>query len=707
MRQFAGLLLVLIAATALADEGMFPVSELDRLDLAGAGLEIPAAAIYDPDGKALVDGICKLGGCTGSFVSEQGLILTNHHCAFRAIRDASDADHDYLAVGFAAAGLADEVPAVGYTVRITDSYRDVTDEVLGALTPGMAPADRTRALEKAMKEISLRFEQEQPGKRAEVAEMFPGKAYVLYVYTYLRDVRLVYAPPLAVGNFGGEADNWVWPRHSGDFAFMRAYVGPDGEPADYAEQNVPYRPEVVLEVAPGGVADGDPVFIVGYPGRTYRHRSSHHLAFLNDTYMPAVVDWYGWQIGMLEGLGSGDRDRQLRLASRIKSLHNTHKNYRGKLQGIRRLDLIGQRRFEEERLQVFAAGDDRYAGQADVLEQIGRVYAAQTVANPWELWLRSLRSSPRVLQVAMTLWENAVEREKPDVEREWAYMERNRRQTLDRLRVMADNFDPGADGMIMAELLERAAGIARARDLPGLAEFTGDGLAAAFDSTSLLDTEYVVAAFDMTREDLTAAGDPFLDLAIALHGPWLELRETQKSRKGELDALQADLLDLRRAFLGSDFVPDANGTLRLSLGRVEGYAPRDAVWYTPVTTVHGLLEKDTGAAPYHLSQRIRDLARSRDWGRFAPDAEAGVPVNILYSTDTTGGNSGSPVLDARGRVVGLNFDRSWEGTINDFAWNHAYSRSIGVDIRYVLWVTWKFGAGTRLLEEMGVDPAGG
>ena len=262
MRLIVSLLLLLVAVTAGADEGMFPVSELGRLDLAGAGLEIPATAIFDPDGNALVDGICKLGGCTGSFVSAQGLILTNHHCAFRAIRDASDRDHDYLTDGFAAAGMADEVPAVGYTVRITDSYRDVSDEVLDALTPQMAPADRTRAVEKAAKSISLRYEQEHPGKRAEVAEMFPGKTWVLYVYTYLRDVRLVYSPPLAVANFGGEADNWIWPRHSGDFSFMRAYTGPDGEPADYSEQNVPYHPAVVLEVAAQGVADGDPVFVV-------------------------------------------------------------------------------------------------------------------------------------------------------------------------------------------------------------------------------------------------------------------------------------------------------------------------------------------------------------------------------------------------------------------------------------------------------------
>lgn len=704
MRTLVCLMFLSLAAFALAEEGMYPVSELERLDLEGAGLRVGALAIFDPDGKALVDGICKLGGCTGSFVSARGLILTNHHCAFRAIRDASDADHDYLSDGFSAVTLADEFPAVGYTVRITDSYRDVSPDVLSSMTEAMGPAERTRAVEKAMKAISLAYEKEHPGKRAEVAEMFPGKSYVLYVYTYLRDVRLVYAPPAAVGRFGGEEDNWIWPRHTGDFSFMRAYVGPDGEPADYSADNIPYAPEVVLEVGADGVADGDAVFILGYPGRTYRHRSSHHLAFLNDTYMPAIVEWYGWQIDLLERLGEGDRDRQLRLASRVKGLHNTHKNYRGKLQGIRRLDLVGQRRQEEARLQEFAASDDRFAGGVGVLADIARVYDEQTAASPWELWLRSVQGSPRVVRVAATLWENAVEGAKPDLERERNYMDRNRDQTLDRLRVMADNYDPEADRLILAELLDRARDIPAAAAVVSEAGFGEDDLDDAFATTVLLSTDMVVEAFSMDTGQLAALQDPFLDLAAALHGHRLELRETGKSRKGRLDPLQVELAALRRAFLGNRFVPDGNGTLRMSMGRVEGYAPRDAVWHTPVTTVSGLLEKAVSGQPYELPPQFDEEIRRGEWGRFAPDADSGVPVNILYSTDTTGGNSGSPVLDADGRVVGLNFDRAWEATINDFAWNQAYSRSIGVDIRYVLWVTWKFGAGARLLEEMGVEP---
>ena len=704
-------ILLAAAAPALAGEGMFPMSELENLDLEAMGIRLNAAEIFNPDGTALVDGIVKLGGCTGSFVSDTGLILTNHHCAFRAIRDASTAERDYLEEGFAAASLADEYPAVGFTVRITESYRDVSAEVLGVLTDDMDPLARTKAIDKAKKQLSVDYEAAHPGKRAEVAEMFRGETYVLFVYTYLKDVRLVFAPPRAVGNFGGEADNWMWPRHTGDFSFLRAYVGPDGEPADYAEENVPYNPKRVLEVAGDGVGEGEAVFIPGYPGSTYRHRSSHYLAFLNDHYMPAVVEWYVWQIEHLEALGRGDRARELRLASRVKGLHNTSKNYRGKLQGIARLDLVDKRRAEEQGLLDFMAQDERFDAGTGVLDEIGAVYAERAENLAYEFWVRNVLRHPGVMGIALTLWENAVERAKPDVERESAYMDRNRDRTRDRLRVAVANLDTEADRVLLTELLRRAGDIPEAQRPEAVLGLAGeesapaaaDFLDTAFRWTKLGDLDFVLGALELDTPGLEAVADPFLNLVAGLYDARLEQREEAKRRSGVLDRLQAVLTDSRRAYLGSEFIPDANGTLRLTWGVVEGYAPRDAVVYAPFTTVNGLLEKDTGEPPFALPARIRTSVEAREWGTFAPSPAAGVPVDFIYSADTTGGNSGSPVLDAGGRVVGLNFDRAWEATINDFAWDHAYSRSIGVDVRYVLWVTWQLGGG-RLLAEMGIEP---
>ena len=706
-------LILSIGTGAGAEEGMYPMNELGTLDLKAAGLAIEPAAIYNPDGLGLVDGICKLGGCTGSFVSDQGLIMTNHHCAFRAIRDASTAGHDYLAEGFSARTGTDEFPAVGYTVRITESYRDVSAEVLAAVSENMAPLERTRAVERKMKEISLATEAKNPGKRAEVNEMFIGKSYVLSLYTYLKDVRLVYAPPKAVGNFGGEQDNWMWPRHAGDFSFMRAYVGPDGRPAEYAADNVPYRPLKVLQVSSTGVGEGDFVFIFGYPGTTYRHRSATFLAYLTEAYMPFIVDWYGWQIDHLENLAPDDRDRQLALVARVKGLHNTFKNYRGKLQGVERLDLLAKKRAEEDSLQEFIEADsDRQGRYGDVLARLDTYYRDRAASIPAELWLRFMLRSPQIMRAALTVWENAQERGKPETEREWAYMNRNIDQTINGLKVIADSFDVTADRLIMAELLLRAGGMkqwATAAELEGLtgqggAEAAGNFLTGMFADTDLMRQEYLLKAMDLSTAELEELQDPFLDLAAALYGYWARQHEDDKRRKGELDQLQAALVDVRRAFLGTEFVPDANGTLRFTYGRIEGYSPCDAVWKTPLTTVRGIMEKDTGTEPFAVPALMKDLVAAEEFGPFASSELGGVPVNILYSTDTTGGSSGSPVFNAVGEIVGLNFDRSWEATINDFTWDHSYSRSIGVDIRYVLWVTWKFGGADRLLAEMGVAP---
>ncbi len=697
---------------AKGEEGMYPMSELEKLDLQAAGLELDPELIYNPNGLSLVDGICKIGGCTGSFVSDQGLMLTNHHCAFRAIRDASSAEDDFLHQGFSALTQADEVPAVGYTVRITDSYRDVSSEVLSAIISDMSPEDRTRAIEKKMKELSLAEEEAKPGKRAEVSEMFLGKTYVLFTYTYLKDVRLVFAPPLAIGNFGGEEDNWMWPRHSGDFSFMRAYVGPDGKPADYSPDNIPYSPKVVLEVGSNGVAEDDFVFIFGYPGTTYRHRSAAFLKYLSEQYMPTVVDWYGWQIDNLVASAQGDRSRELALAARVKGLQNTYKNYRGKLQGISRLDLLTTRENEEASLKKFIANDpELIKNYSKVLPGLDDYYHQRAETIGFDLWLRYMLRSSETMSAALTVWENSIEKNKPETDREWAYMERNLDQTLNSLVIKAQTFDPQADALIMGELLMRAKNINQAAALAGVSNMVGSSgrkkadkfLDRAFKKSSLMKDETLLEVMEMDTEQLRDLNDPFLDLVAELYPPYLELREENKRHKGQLDQLQASLQDLKKLYQGQDFVPDANGTLRLTYGRVEGYSPRDAIEMVPLTTLEGILEKDTGVKPFNVPDRFKELVLEGDFGPFLSEEMGGVPVNMLYSTDTTGGNSGSPVLNATGQVVGLNFDRAWEATINDFAWDHSYSRSIGVDIRYVLWVTWKYGQADRLLREMKVD----
>ncbi|MBD3287614.1 S46 family peptidase, partial [candidate division KSB1 bacterium] len=350
---FAIVSILLTSMYGAAEEGMYPMSEIHKLNLEQQGLEIPVSDIYNTDDISLIDGICRVGGCTGSFVSEDGLILTNHHCAYRAVQAASTTEKDYIKNGFLAKDRSAEIEAKNYTVRITESYQDVSDDVLSVVNEDMNFFERTKAIEQKIKEIEKSAEDQNPGKRANVSEMFTGKTYVLFIYTYLKDLRLVYAPPRSIGEFGGEEDNWMWPRHTGDFSFMRAYTAPDGSSAEYSPENVPFHPKQYLQVAPEGVNDGDFVFIFGYPGRTYRHRTSYYIAFEEQVRMPWVVDLYNWLISLMKEMGENDREVALKHLSRIKGLSNVEKNYRGKLLGLKRLDLVEQKRLEEQELMEY------------------------------------------------------------------------------------------------------------------------------------------------------------------------------------------------------------------------------------------------------------------------------------------------------------------------------------------------------------------
>jgi len=714
MKKSAAILILaglFFATPVSADEGMYPISEIMKLDLRSKGLEIDPAEIFATD-RSLIFAIVSVGA-TGSFLSADGLFITNHHVAFGAVQAASTKEKDYLRNGFLAATRAEEIQAKGMTARITESYRDVSAEVLSAVKPDMDFAARTRAIERRTKEIVARTEKENPGKRAEVAEMFTGKTYILFIYTYLKDIRLVYVPPRSIGEFGGEEDNWMWPRHTGDFSFLRAYVAPDGSPADYAAQNVPFKPKRFLRVASRGVDEGDFVFLLGYPGRTYRHSAASYLAFEEEVRMPYIADWYGWQIDLMEKMGAEDRGVALLHAARIKGLANTMKNYRGKLKGMKRLGLVERRREEEKALQSFIDADEKRKSQSGtILNDIAAVYEEMRAAFDQEIVLDYLRGSVNLVGCAFTVNEAVLERRKPDLERESAYMERNFAQTRQRLLLSLRNFYEPTDKAVFKELLLRASKFEpknriKAVDELLLGDFSESAIDAhlkkMYEATRMSDAKFVEELLAQTPEQLAAVRDPFLDLARALYPAVLEVREKQKARRGALDPLYARLSDLKELYLGKSFIPDANNTLRLTYGRIKGYSPADAVYYEPFTTLRGVLEKTTGREPFDTPAALFDLFKARDFGRFEHPKLKDVPVCLLYDTDTTGGNSGSPVINARGELVGVNFDRTYEATINDYAWSEEYSRSIAVDMRYVLWVAQKFGRADFLLKEMGAN----
>ncbi len=693
-----------------AEEGMFPVSEIGRLNLQQHGLKMQADQIFNADQTCLVDGICRVNGCTGSFVSPDGLIITNHHCAFRAIQSLSTRERDYLNDGFQASSRTAELHAKGYTVRITEAYRDVSAQVLDAVNDGMSFAERTRAIDRRRKELEQASEKEHPHMRAEVAEMFTGKTWVLFLYTYLKDVRLVFAPPVSVGAFGGEVDNWEWPRHTGDFSFMRAYTAPDGSSADYSPDNIPYRPKTFIPVEPAGVKEGDYVMLLGYPGRTVRHRTSDFLIFEQQIRLPFVVETYGWEIRMLEEAGRQDRSVELKHSSRIKSLANVEKRSRGQLQGLRRAPIIQNRVLEEQQLQKFIEAEPgRREKYGTLLSDISAVYREISRTASSELNLGQLRSACQLLSLAWTVYDASVERQKPDLERETAYMDRNFDQTRQQLQLTLQDLHAPADLLILSAILQRLNATDdtdRAVELTSvLNDLAGNdaSLQKLYSSTQLTNADFLTSCLQKTPDQLAALGDPAINVIIRLYPAWMRLRETDKKRDGQLGVLYGRLTDIKKEFQTAAFVPDANATLRLTYGHVKGYAPQDAVYKSPITTLKGLIEKTTGTEPFVTPDRILQMYKDQKFGRFVHPELKQVPVAILYNTDTTGGNSGSPVLNGHGKLVGLNFDRTFEATINDFGWDPELSRSIGVDIRFVLWVTGEVYGAHDLLDEMGVD----
>lgn len=694
-----------------ADEGMYPISELHRLNLKQLGFRIDAKTLYNPNGVSLIDAIVQVGGCTGSFVSNEGLVITNHHCVFGSVSSASTKENDYVTEGFLAAERSKELPARGMTIRITQYYRDVSKEVLGAVDDAMPLAERARAIQKKMSDIGAEAEKQNPGKQAQVSEMFAGRTYVLFIYDQIKDVRLVYVPQRSIGEFGGEDDNWVWPRHTGDFSFVRAYVAPDGSPSEYSEKNVPYKPRTFLKVNANGVDENDFVFILGYPGRTFRHQPSGFLKYDEQVRLKYVAEFFDWQIRLMERAGKDDRATAMKFEPRIKGLANTMKNFRGKVKGLERLQLVQRKLDEEKALQGFIEGDEqRKVKYRTVLKDLNSLYDEMLDNAGRELFLDAFASTPTLFTRASTIYEAALERQKPDSQRATAFSDKNLNAFRQSLKRSYSSHDDGVDRAIFTELLRRGSllkGSERIGPLEAIATPTQSGTAfvdRVYSASALRTEDGALGMLDKPLQELEGLNDPFIALAKAMRPIMQELREVRQRRNGAISKLYPLYLEVKESFQKASFIPDANSTLRLTFGRIKGYSPVDATSYAPITTLTGVLQKSTGEPPYYNTpQKLIDQARAKNYGRFAHKRLKDVPVGILYNTDTTGGNSGSPVMDAGGELVGVNFDRAYEATINDYAWSDSYSRSIAVDIRYVLWVTEKVGGAGYLLNEMGVN----
>lgn len=699
----------------LREEGMFPLSEIHKVDLQKAGLKIEANEVYNPNGISLVDALVNVGGCTGSFVSDEGLIITNHHCAFSAVQLASTPEKDYLNNGFVARTREQEIEAKGLTCRITDSYEDVSDRILGAVANEENPASRLQMINNLMKNIAIEAEKKDPTIKAEVSEMFIGKTYVLFRYKTIQDVRLVYVPNRQIGEFGGETDNWVWPRHTGDYAFMRAYVGKDGKPAKYSKNNVPFKPKKSLKVNSSGTNEEDFVFILGYPGRTFRHRPAQFVDYQAKYVLPYTSNLYDFQNTTMENAGKKDKATSIKLATRIKRNANVMKNYRGKLSGIKGIDLVGKKQEEDAALAQFINENVEVKQQyGNLMNDIDALYKQINGDANRDLWLSQIYTSTSLLNVARNInaFKTALNSQ-PSSEKQ-SYFDKNIDRLKQTLAGVYGAYDINVDRTIFKRMLQDGVALSLNQRVSAVDKIIGRGSNAdamideyindAFGLTKLKDQNYVLATLLKSPKNIAEYNDGLLNFEKDIARQIEELKPEKDRRDGLLNKLMGDYVNVKEKFLRKGFIPDANSTLRLTYGYVRGYSPNDATYMAPYTTVKGILEKGaTGNPDFFYPNILKELWNKKDFGIFAKQDLNDVPVALLYNMDTTGGNSGSPIMNANGELIGVNFDRAYGATINDYAWNESYSRSIGVDIRYVLWVASKVDNANFLLKEMGVN----
>ena len=696
-----------LAADARADEGMWMPTQLPQIAAAlrQAGFAGDPAALSDVTRPPL-SAVVKVGGGTGAFVSADGLLLTNHHVAFGVIQYNSNAKENLIDGGFVAKNRADERAAnPDFRVLVTVGFDKVTDEVLKDAhgKTGRAYYD---AVDAATKRIVA--DCERAGQlRCSVANMYYGSDFYRISQLELKDVRLVYAPPRAIGNYGDEIDNFMWPRHAGDFTLLRAYVGKDGKPAPYSPDNVPYQPPAHLQIALDGPKTGDFAMLAGYPGITYRHRTADEFARQVGHVLPTRVAVLDALIDTIEAQGKRDADARTRYASQLQSLKNNRKRAAGELEGLRRSDAVTLRAQDEQAMLAATHGAD-----AKAIGQLRALLDAGAAMGDRDLLLGVAVGQSQLFDSALTLERLRIESAKPDAQRETGYQQRDLALIEGRLKQVQRRYAPQVEKALLSVLLTRYQQLPDAQRVPEFdAAFgrTPAQLAAALDglyaATRLGDEAERLSRFAAAREGKPLADDALIALAAKLVPAQIRLDEERKAREGELLRLRPAYMHALIAWRqqqGRALYPDANGTLRVSYGRVEPLAPRDAVAYAPVTTVAGIVEKNTGTYPFDAPGPLLDAIAKGDFGSTADPVLKTQTVDFLTNLDTTGGNSGSPVLNARGELIGLNFDSNWEAVSASWWYDPRYKRAIHVDMRYLRWLLAKVYPAPALLREMNL-----
>ena len=696
------------ASAAFADEGQWQPHQLPQLksELKRICITMPAEKLADL-GKHPLSAIVSLGGCSASFVSPDGLVVTNHHCAYGAIQRNSSAEKNYIVDGFLARNRADELPGGPNTlVYVTEKVENVTGRVLQGLNPSMSGRERHALVESRIKALVAECETDK-STRCSVPAFHRGLEYYRIKQLMIRDVRLVYAPSDRIGNYGGDIDNYEWPRQTGDFTFLRAYVGPDGRPADPSPNNVPYKSRDFLVVSAEGLKNGDPILLAGYPGRTSRYKLPQEIRFARDVDLPGRVSTITADLDVIASATKGNAAWDVRYASVAKSLNNVLKKSQGLLDGFARKDIAAIKDVQDAEFRAWYARSANASGSGStLLADLDAVIAADMALSREEGAYAEATHSDLV-KSARILHRLAQERQKPDAERDAGYQERNLAFIKARLSGLDKSFVAQVDQARYAAALNRYAKIDQKLRPQGLDALlpNADKLAPLYQATELGDTNKRLAWIGKDLAAFQQSNDPFIGLAVRLNDVAKSLEERRKEVDGNLDRTIPQYMAAVIAWKksqGKPVYPDANSTLRVTYGTVSPYAPRDGLVKGPFTTVEGIVEKATDKDPFLVPAALLEAVKAKRYGVFKDPVLNTVPVNFLSSADTTGGNSGSAVMNKRGELVGLNFDSTYESITKDWYFDTAITRAIHVDIRYMLWVMKEVDHADNLLKEMTI-----
>lgn len=711
------LTLACLATTAFAEEGMWTPSQLPQIakQLKATGLAIDPAKL-----KTLTEfpmaAVVSLGGCTASFVSPQGLVVTNHHCAYGSIQYNSRPERDLIKNGFLAASFADELPAApGSRVLVTIDVSDVTGKVLDAKAAALHGKARVDAIEVNEKALVAECEKDT-GHRCNVYPFFGGVQYQLIKQMEIRDVRLVHAPASGVGKFGGDTDNWMWPRHTGDYSFYRAYVGPDGKPADFSKDNKPYEPKFHLKLASTPLKENDFVMVTGYPGRTNRYNLPMEVDFSYSWQHPTLIKAFEKRLELIAAETEGRKDAELKYASMVAGLNNTMKNYTGQQESYDGSDILARKQASYAQLKAWVNADAKrtkeYGADMEAVESL----LAQRQANTRAELLMGM-SQPALLGVARQMYKLSLEQAKPDTERKAGFQTRDLRRIRAGVEALERRYDERVDKRIastmMAQYLAQPAASLNQAVLAALGLSAGMDEAAVrtrletlYANSKLADKAERLAWLERKPEAFKSSEDAFIKAAVALYADD-EARETRdKELGGRIQQAYASTMKALIAYKASRneaIYPDANSTLRVSFGKVTGRTPgADGSNWTAFTTLRGISAKATGTGDFDAPAAQLAAIRSKKFDKYEVKELGSVPVNFLATLDTTGGNSGSPVLNGKAELVGLLFDGTLDAVIADVDFNPKTVRSIVLDARYMQWQMKVVDKADRLLKEMGV-----